>query len=165
LLRQSDTPFAKIQEHLEKAGKNFNNEADLRTHYQTLLASAAREAGEEKLAADLESRVIRQNMSRRSDLSVGAASGQINSLLAEGKVDEALREFRSQVNRLGRTGGGNFFYEVVAPIVEHLLAGDNPREAKRVLDQARRGLRPERGSILDNELASLEARCDPRRGG
>jgi hypothetical protein len=165
LLRQSNAPFAKIQEHLEKAGKNFHNEADLRTHYQTLLASAAREAGEEKLAADLESRVIRQNMSRRSDLSVGAASGQINSLLAEGKVDEALREFRSQVNRLGRTGGGNFFYEVVAPIVEHLLAGDNPREAKRVLDQARRGLRPERGSILDNELASLEARCDPRRGG
>jgi tetratricopeptide (TPR) repeat protein len=163
ILRDNGEPFAKVRKHLEDAVSNFNNEPDLRTHYQNHLLAAARGEGDEKLVSELERRMVGQNARRRSDLSVGAASDRITALLQEGKVDEALRDFRSQVNRLGRTGGGNFFYEVVSPIAKHLIEEGNPREAKRVLDQARRALRPERDSILDREIVELEALADPRQ--
>lgn len=163
LLERNEVPFSQIRQHLEDAIKQFNNEPDIRTHYQTLLIAAAKNAGDDKLASELERRMIAQNANRRSDLSVSAASGRMTALLQEGKIDEALRDFRSQVNRLGRTGGGNFFYEVVAPIVSYLISEGNPREAKRVLDQARRSLRPDRGSILDQELGRLEEQVDPRQ--
>lgn len=159
LLVAGAEPFAKVRPFLEEAAKNFSNEPDLRTHYSKLLVGAARAAGDEKLAADVERRLISQNAGRRSDLSVDTASDRITTLLAEGKTDEALRDFRSRVTRLGRAGGGNFFYEVVSPLVQHLIANGDTREAARVLDQARRAMRPERGQILDQEFTALEELC------
>ena len=70
-----------------------------------------------------------------------------------------MKEYRSLLSRLGRKGGGNFYYEIVAPFTESLLqAGDLPG-AKRALELARRSLQPEKESILDQELRSLEVRA------
>jgi hypothetical protein len=107
--------------------------------------------------------MIRQNQRQRADLSVSMLAEQINGLMAQGDTAGAVREFRSQAPRLARTGGGAFFYEVAKPLVEYLLEKDDPQEAKRMVDLARRVLSPDRGSILDQELSNLEGLTDPRR--
>jgi tetratricopeptide (TPR) repeat protein len=141
--------------HWEAARKAFPNNPDLQTRFQTRMAGALREKGEDRSARELEQRMISQNQRQRADLSVEAAARKVLDL-AEGKDWEgALAEFRLQSNRLGRTGGGNFFYEITRPLCLALLEAGRPRDAQRVLEQSRRALQPDRGSILDQELNRL----------
>lgn len=152
-----------LRRHWEEAAKNFNAVADLRAYYTRRLADLARAEGDDRRAATLQTQMIRQNQRQRADLSVSMLAEQINGLMAQGDTAGAVREFRSQAPRLARTGGGAFFYEVAKPLVEYLLEKDDPQEAKRMVDLARRVLSPDRGSILDQELSNLEGLTDPRR--
>lgn len=148
-------PYAEMRSLLEKAIRQFQSEPDVRVRFQRSLIEAARSAGDEQLAQTLSTSLITQNRRTRSDLSVGAAAEKMQALLSADDIAGAMQEFRAQASRLGRTGGGDFFYEVVRPLVEYLLEKNQPREARRVVDTARRQLRPEPGSILDQELKAL----------
>jgi hypothetical protein len=97
-----------------------------------------------------------ENRNKRADLSVGIAAQQINALLAAGKLDEAGKEFRSQLASLGESGGGNLFYDVVSPYVLALIEANRKPEARRVLESVRKKLAPEEGGILDVDLTALE---------
>lgn len=143
--------------HWEAARKVFPNNRDLQTRFQARQAAALREQGQDRTARELEQRLISQNQRQRSDLSVEAAARKVQELVQAQDWEAALAEFRLQANRLGRTGGGNFFYDIVRPLYAALLEADRLRDAQRVLDQARRTLQPERDSILDQELNRLAA--------
>lgn len=146
--------------HWEAARKAFPNNRDLQTRFQARQAAALREQGQDRTARELEQRMISQNQRQRSDLSVEAAARKMQELVQAQDWEAALAEFRLQANRLGRTGGGNFFYDLVRPLCAALLEADRPRDARRVLDQAWRTLQPERGSILDPELNRLAAEME-----
>jgi hypothetical protein len=77
--------------------------------------------------------------------------------VAAGDYDKALREYRSLARKLAGPGGGNFFYDVVRPLVRQLRAADRGKDAERVLQQARREMGFEAGSIMDREFRELEA--------
>lgn len=163
LLAESGADPSVIAAHWEAARKAFPNNRDLQTRFQSLVAAAVREQGDDRAARQIEQRVISQNQRQRSDLSVEAAAKQIQSLVDSGDLDAALGEFRLQSNRLGRTGGGNFFYDIARPLFEACVKADRPQDAKRVLDQTRRALQPGRNSILDQELLKLAASLESPR--
>ncbi|HEY5813056.1 MAG TPA: hypothetical protein VIT23_10450, partial [Terrimicrobiaceae bacterium] len=107
-------------------------------------------------AEALERQVIAQNKRRRSDLSVSVAAQKITSLIAGKQFDQAFTEYRRQLSNLGKTGGGNFFYDIVQPFAEALVAAGNQRQAKEVISLARQALKPANGSLIDNDLRELE---------
>jgi tetratricopeptide (TPR) repeat protein len=146
-----------LAKHFDQATKAFQGNRDLQTRFQFAHVAALREAGHTDEADALEKKLIAQNRRGRSDVSVNAFAGRIQSLIDAGKTDDALKEFRMEINRLGKTGGGDFFYDVVSPLVTALVDAGKKREAQRVLEMTRRSLNPTRGQILDQEITKLEA--------
>jgi hypothetical protein len=140
-----------------RAIENFRQENDLKVRYQTRLAELERAGGDDATAGRLEDRMIADNRRERADLSTAAAAESLARLLATGDHEKAMREFGPLLRKLGGPGGGNFFYDVVRPLVRDLRAAGRPRDADRVLRQARRGMGFESGSILDREFRELEA--------
>ncbi len=155
LARTGAAPSVRKTFH-EAALKQFGTNRDLKTEHRRELAGIARESGDIAGASRLERLILMENRTKRADLSVGIAAQQLNALLAAGKLDEAGKEFRSQLASLGESGGGNLFYDVVSPYVLALIEANRKPEARRVLESVRKKLAPEDGGILDVDLTTLE---------
>jgi len=140
-----------------KAIENFRRENGLKVRYQARLAELERDGGDVRVAARLEDRMIADNRRQRADLSTAAGAEALGRLLETGDYDKAMREFRSLSRKLAGPGGGNFFYDVVRPFVRQLRAAGRDKDADRALQQARRDMGFEAGSILDREFRELEA--------
>jgi hypothetical protein len=160
LARTSAAPALQRAFH-ESAIKQFANIVDLKVGHQRALAALARGTGDEAAANSLESSIISQNRSGRSDLSVTAGAARLSSLVDAKKFDDAMKEYRSLVSRLSRTGGGNLFYEIVRPFALSLDSNGQAASARRAVEIARTALRPENGSILDQDLAKLAGALSP----
>ena len=160
LERAGDTEA--LREHYEKAIAYFRREDDLRALYQTRLADLVRAKGDGRAAGQIENRMVRENIRERADLSTAAGAETLSRLVAAGEYETALREFRSLTGKLGRTGGGNLFYEVVRPFVQQLQAAGKNKDAVRALRQARRDMPVEPGSILAREFDELEKSLSAR---
>ncbi|HEY5791831.1 MAG TPA: hypothetical protein VIS74_00940 [Chthoniobacterales bacterium] len=144
--------------HFEKALNQFPANREVRVFFQKELADWHRRQGDAATAEEWERKIISQNRSGRSDLSIAAAAGGLAALVEARKMDEAMKEYRSLLGRLGRKGGGNFYYEIVAPFTESLIKAGDSQGAGRALELARRTLQPDSGSILDQEFQTLETR-------
>jgi tetratricopeptide (TPR) repeat protein len=140
----------------EAALKQFVNNGDIKIVHQRALAGLARTAGNEAEAQQIEAQIISQNRRTRSDLSVGVGADRLFALVKAGKYDDAMTAYRDLLGRIGRTSGGNFYYEIVSPFARALAQSGDRAGAKRSLELARNALRPEAGSILDSDLRSLE---------
>ncbi|MEO6055037.1 MAG: hypothetical protein ABIP97_13600 [Chthoniobacterales bacterium] len=156
-----------MKDHLEAALRQFTNNEDVRTFYQKELAALARSQGDENTATMYEAKIMQQNLSRRSDISVTAGAGKLpklKALIKDKKIDEAYTQYNSLLLQLGPQGGGNFYYEVVRPFVIALIEAGDMRSAKRAIEAAVRTLRPDEGTILWQDLYGLEARTKPTPG-
>lgn len=154
LARSAAKPEVRRAFH-QAAIRQFANNDDLKVSHQQALAELARGSGDEKAAGALEGQIISQNRRSRSDLSVNAAAARLEGLVNAKKFDDAMKEYRSLLSRLGRTSGGTFFYEIVRPLAQALADSGDQAAARRVVELARGALRPEGGSILDQDLTSL----------
>lgn len=140
----------------EAALKQFANNEDVKVAHQRALASIARSTGDEAAARKVEERIISQNRRGRSDLSVTTAAQQLQASLNAGRMEEAIRDYRDLLGRLGRSGGGDFFYQIVRPFSSALAENGDRESALRAVALARNTLRPEAGSVLDQDLRKLE---------
>ncbi len=156
-LARHDKPTNIRVAHHEAALKQFPNDNDLRVYHQRALASLASSSGDAAKAEKLQKAIISQNSQTRSDLSVHAAAESIQKRLTENDVDSALTELRSVLSRLGKTAGGNIFYEIVRPTVWHLRENGETDLALRVINDSRRAINPDSGGILDVDFSKLEA--------
>lgn len=139
----------------------FQSTDDLKVRYQTRLADFERRHGDAKLAGKIEQQVVAQNRRERSDLSAAAGAETLERLVAAGDYNDALREFGSLARKLGRQGGGNFFYGVVRPLVDELRAAGREKDAREVIREARRRMAFEADSILAREFDALENAAVP----
>ncbi|MGA7212591.1 MAG: hypothetical protein WCE49_15360 [Terrimicrobiaceae bacterium] len=155
-LRRTGAPLNVLKSHHEAALRQFATNRDARFDQQVALAQIARQQGASQEAEGLERQIVAQNKRSRSDLSVSVAAQKVISLIAAKQLDQAFAEYRRQVVSLGKTGGGNFFYDIVRPLAEALAARGDARQAKEVVALARKALKPEIGSIIDVELKDLE---------
>ena len=158
LAESKDT--AALRAHYAAGIDQFRREEDLRVRYQTRLAELERAGGDGLVASKIEARMIRENRRLRTDLSTATGAEVLSRLMQEGDYDAAMREYRSLSGKLGPTGGGNFFYEVVRPFVRQMKVAGREKEARRALDLAGRVMRFEAGSILAREFEEMEAALD-----
>jgi tetratricopeptide (TPR) repeat protein len=142
----------------EAALKQFQNQRDLRVRHQEALVRIARAEGNAEAADAIERQIVSQNRRLRSDLSVNAGAKRLMILLEESKTDEAFAEYRRLLGSLKQTGGGNFFYDIVVPFAEVLLEEGEGSQALEAITLAKKALRPESGSILDQDFDKLEER-------
>jgi hypothetical protein len=160
LVRLEDA--AALQKHYENAIAYFRREEDLRILYQTRLAELVRVNGDGREAELIEDRMVRENIRKRADLSTATGAETLSRFVAAGDYQAAEREFRALTRKLGRSGGGNLFYDVVSPFVQQLQAAGKNKEAERALRQARRDMPVEPGSILEREFDELERSLEAR---
>jgi hypothetical protein len=155
-LRRSGASLNVLKSHHQEALRQFAANRDARVKQQTALAQIARFQGALEESEDLQRQIVAQNKRKRSDLSIGVAAQKIASLAAARQFDQAFTEYRRQVSSLAKTGGGNFFYDIVQPFAETLVAAGDARRARQVVTLARNALKPENGSIIDSDLKGLE---------
>jgi len=150
--------------NLEAAVKQFTNYRDLRVDYQLALAKVAREQGDTATADALERQAQYQNKNKRSDLSVSIAAGRLSTLVEQKQFDDAFKEYKKQISSLGKTGGGNFFYDIVEPFAMALKGAGDTAKAESAVSLARKALRPETGGILDVDMKQLEDAISAKAG-
>ena len=137
----------------------FATNRDFKAEHLLALAEIARETGDSQNAEKLEHQILAENRTNRSDLSVGIAARQMNVLLESGRFDEATKEFQKQLLALGSTGGGTFFYDVVAPYVRAQIKANRKQEALRAVQSAHSKLSPSADSPLESSFKGLEAKA------
>lgn len=142
--------------HATAAAKQFITNDDIKVRYQRVLAAVSRKLGDTSSAASIERKIITQQKDERADLTLDTAAGRLKELTGSKKYDEAYREFRKIMKKLGETGGGNAFQGIVEPFVDSLIAASETKLAEKSLGTAREELRPERGSLLDAAFQALE---------
>jgi hypothetical protein len=138
----------------------FSNDRDRKARHQAALAEIVRREGDEEEAGVLEKSIVSQNKKQRSDLSIEMAARQLEDLLDKRMYNEAFAEYRKQVNSLGKTGGGNFFFAVVQPYVSALTESGDKERARDALKLARKAMSPDRDSPLESALRVLEKEAD-----
>ena len=143
----------------EAAMNQFATNRDFKAEHLLALAEIARETGDSQNAEKLEHQILAENRTNRSDLSVGIAARQMNVLLESGRFDEATKEFQKQLLALGSTGGGTFFYDVVAPYVRAQIKANRKQEALRAVQSAHSKLSPSADSPLESSFKGLEAKA------
>lgn len=164
VLEKTQASLPILRTHLESASKQFTNYRDLRVDYQLAIAKVARDQGDTATADSLERQALSQNKKKRSDLSVGIAAGRLATLVEQKQFDEAFKEYKKQITSLGKTGGGNFFYDVVAPFAMALKEAGDAEKAASAVSLARKALRPESGGILDVDMKQLEDAISAKAG-
>jgi tetratricopeptide (TPR) repeat protein len=141
----------------KQAATQFSTQADLRVLHQQQLSAIYQEQGDSSSSQKIERQILLQNRHKRSDLSVNIAAKQLDTHLEAGNIQAAEILFRKQIQSLGETGGGNFFYDVATPYINLLIKNGDKSDARRTIDLVRRKLTPDQGSIIDNSLNKMEA--------
>jgi tetratricopeptide (TPR) repeat protein len=164
-LDRTHAPAEQRRAHYDAAAKQFVTDRDIKSRQLQSLAAVLRELGDGQGATALERQIVSQNKRKRSDLSVNVVAQQLGGLIAEKKYEDAFKAYRQQLMALAKTGGGNFFNDVVTPFVEALVDAGDPKRAKDALDLASKALHPEPNSILEREFKELEAEIkgDPKK--
>jgi len=158
LERNNAAPAERMAIHKEAIAR-FASAPDIKVRHQLALATLQRATGDAASAQKTESLVVRQNKNKRSDLSVGVASMQVQAALDRGDLDTAALEFHKKLQTIGKKGGGDFVKEVGLPFVCALLSSGNKTRAKRTIDTMRQKFTPLPSSPLDRALLEMEALC------
>jgi len=155
-LDRSAAPANQRRAFYEAAIRQFPRDRDIRSRQQIALAAVLREQGDDTAATALEAQVMTSNKRLRSDLSVNIAAQKLGALVDEKKLNDAFTEYQRLLTGLGKTGGGNFFYDIVRPFALTLAEAGDKKRAMDAVSMAQKILRPDAGSILDEDMKELK---------
>jgi len=154
-LERTSAPANQRRAFYEAAIRQFARDRDIRSRQQAALAAVLREQGDGTAASALEAQIMSSNKRQRSDLSVSMAAQKLDALVAEKKFDAAFVEYQKLLSGYGKAGGGNFFYDIVRPFAITLSEAGDKKRAAEAVTMAQKMLRPEAGSILDQDMKEL----------
>ena len=144
----------------------FSNYPDLKVGGQNMLLELAKERGDALQVKSLSQEILVQNRTRRFDLGIGSAAGDMVEKIAAGKWSEAEAAYRKALRDFKGQAGGNLYYGLVEPFVEAALADGQVAMAKSALVEAKRLLKPTEDSLVGRSLLELEAKTvfEKKRG-
>lgn len=145
-----------LKQHLLAMAAQFDKQADLKTYALQQLVEVAKAAGDTTAVNDLQQQIIQANRLRRSDLSIAAGSDVLTQKLTSGDYPAAYTEYKNLIRKFKADGGGNLYYDIVAPFVRQLHKAGQTKLAKDSLTFAYSYLKPSTGSILDGEFNKLQ---------
>lgn len=143
---------------LREATLAFQLYPDLEAQFANRVAASLRARGETSAAEAEERRIALKNKSGRGDLSVQQARESVLRAIATQPLAGQLRAYQSALEAYGRGAGIGFFDEIVVGFAEHLVQINQPAEALKAVERARRTLRVEPHSQLAAEFEALTKR-------
>ncbi len=147
-----------VEAIVREAALAFQSYPDLEALYVTRVAESLRARGQVSEADAEVGRVAKKNRGKRSDLSAQQARDTVVRSFSSQTLPEQIRVYNTTLDTLGRGAGIAFFDEVVVIFAEHLVQLEQPAEAVRAVERARRTLKVEPNSQLDQESARLLTR-------
>ncbi len=141
-----------------EAALAFQRYPDLEALCINRTAESLRARGETSLADAEVGRIVSKNKGARSDLSVQQARETVLRSFAGQTLPEQIHTYNSVLETQGRGAGIAFFDGVVVVFAEHLVQLQQPAEAVRAVERARRTLKVEPNSQLEHESAQLLAK-------
>ena len=152
-----------VEAVMREAALAFHRYPDLEAHYIRLTADSLRARGETSLADAEVLRITSKNKRSRSDLGVQQARDTVLRSFTVQPLAQQIQTFNSVLDNAGRGGGIAFFDHVVVVFAEHMLQLQQPAEAVRAVERARRTLKVEPDSQLEQELAKLLAELKTKK--
>lgn len=144
-----------IETVMREAVLAFRLYPDLEAVYVTRTTESLRARGETSLADAEMKGFADRNKNKRSDLSVQQARDTLLRAFATQDVPGQVKAYNAVVDTSGRGAGIGFFDQVVVVFAEHMVQLHQPAEAVRAVERARRTLKVEPNSQLEQELAKL----------
>jgi hypothetical protein len=148
---------------MREAALAFQRYPDLEARYVNRVAESLRARGETSAAEAEVRRIANKNRTGRGDLSVQQSRDIVRRAMTTQPLPEQIRAYNSVVDTYGRGAGIAFFDEVVTPFAEHLVQLQQPAEAARAVERARRTLKVEPNSQLEMEFAALAKTVKPAK--
>ena len=96
-----------------------------------------------------------KNKRARGDLSVQQARDIVMRAVATQQLAQQIAAYNNVVDVYGRGAGVAFFDQVVVAFAQHLVQLQQPAEALKAIERARRALRVEPSSQLESDFAQL----------
>ncbi|NDC80035.1 MAG: hypothetical protein EB090_02010 [Verrucomicrobia bacterium] len=158
LMDQTNAPLTEKKAFWENFTKRFSPYADLKVQGQQKLLELAKASGDAKGASSLERQILVQNRTRRFDLGIGAAAGQMGEKIQAGDWDGAMVSFRAALREYKGQVGGHLFYGLVLPFVEAAIAEGQFQVAKNALAEARRIFKPTQETLVGRSFILLEGK-------
>jgi len=143
---------------LREAVLAFQKYPDLEISFSRQLIEVLRLRGEKSLAGFEEQRLATKYQANRADLGIEQAAATIARSLQEDDMATQIKVFNRVLDTAGRGASTDFYDKVVAPFVMHLATHNQVPGALQAVERARRTLRVEPGSQLENELTALAER-------
>jgi hypothetical protein len=157
-LRSEEKPEAtsrRLKEELRRAHMPDSVKSEARMS----LAAMEMERGNAAAAKAQARTAQRETSADRADLGVEQMAAAVRRQVDAQRPSQAMTEYRKSVVTVPEGSKGEYFYAVVAPLVNSLMEGNNRPMAVQAAKLARRHLAPPRDSLLDRELKELEARA------
>ncbi len=158
-LQRRHAPAPEVEGILQEAARAFQRYPDLEAEFRNAYIGSLRARGETSLADQLERGTAQKYAGGRQDLSAQEARDMLRRSIERDSLDDRIRTFYRVLKTYGPGAGMDFYDQVVAPFVDHLLQSDRPTEAVQAVAQARRTLRVEANGQLDAELNALAERA------
>lgn len=92
---------------------------------------------------------------KRADLTYAEAAAMVERSMAQDDLPTRIKVYNQALEVYGRGAGVDFYDKVVAPFVAHLCEQAQVPAAIQALERARRTLRVEKGSQLEQEFSRL----------
>jgi hypothetical protein len=156
--RQEGRDARTVESLLREAALAFQRHPDLEAQYLRRLAGSLRERGQLSEADAELRRIALKNRSGRSDIAAQQARDTVMRAASTQPLAEQIRVYNGVIDTQGRGAGTGFFDEVVVPFALHLMQLQRRAEAVQAIERARRTLRVEPNSQLEQEFAALLAR-------
>ncbi len=144
-----------IETVMREAALAFRTYPDLEALYVARTADSLRKRGETSLADAEVAGIARKNQSGRSDLSAQQAHESLVRAFSTQPLPQQITAYNSLIDTAGRGAGIGFFDQVVVFYAEHMMQLQQPAEAIRGVERARRTLKVEPNSQLDQEFGKL----------
>lgn len=136
---------------------------DLEVLYSRQLSESLRARGDIAAADQEQQRIAAKFRGSRADLSVREAREWLLGSIASQSLREQIGTYNRTVDKYGRGAGVMFFDQIVVGFVEHLMVMKEPKAALDAMDRARKVLKVEPGTQLDQDFARLLQAIKSRR--
>ncbi|MCX6935605.1 MAG: hypothetical protein NTZ01_05375 [Verrucomicrobia bacterium] len=158
ILTESQASPEKQREFWTAYTVRFARYPDLKVVGQEKMLELAKVRGDEIEVRNLSRQILVQNRTKRFDLGIGAAAGEVGEKIEAGKWSEAETAYRRALREFKGQAGGHLFYGLVEPFVEAALADGQAGVAKSALQEARRVLKPTKESLVGRSFLELESK-------
>lgn len=131
---------------------------ELEVSFTRRLIASLRARGETSLAAATEKHLAVKYQDKRADLTYAEAAAMLERSMAQDDLPTRIKVYNQVLEVYGRGAGVDFYDKVVVPFVAHLREQAQEPAAIQALERARRTLRVEKGSQLEQEFSRLAAK-------